>query len=587
MKQEVQDNESLVLEVSNHEEFDYSGLSKDELLEALKKLAKEPDVLKREDEVNKITSLYLNFYKEEEKEALAVFLADGGEKTGFEYRQSDSDRAFFDSKEKLKKYFKDYRSQRAEQLKSNLQKKRILLEKLRELANGDVKGVNFQKAREIQQSWKEAEPIQSADKNELYANYHGLMTIFYNNHNRLNDLRDLDRQKNKEEKENLCKQAEALLDEPVVNKALRKFNDVFEQYKFIGRAPEEVNEQLWERIKSVSQQLRDKREIVVKEFKEKLEKNYKVKEIILQHTKTYAEKSSDNISEWRLWTDEIKGIQEMWREAGQVLEVKAKDISKEFWSYNKAFFEAKSAFFSVLDGERETNLEKKKTLIKEVESLKENAELSLNDKIDKVKSIQANWKNIGQAPRKVNDSIFAEFRTLCNSFFDERELLRKEQDEEFKVNLGKKQEVITKLAKAKSVEEFEELTQAYQGIGYVPRDNKREIESSFKEACDVFLEQSKAEMDDKIFSELKHKVALASFGDLGEKEISRTIIKLRDRVSKIDNEVDVLETNLGFFTHSKQLESVKKDVDDKKESLSKERKEIQHQIRFLKNLETK
>ena len=57
---------------------------------------------------------------------------------------------------------------------------------------------------------------------------------------------------------------------------------------------------------------------------------------------------------------------------------------------------------------------KKQALIDEVNELKANESVSLNDKINKVKNVQARWKDLGQAPRKVNDSIFKEFRTLCN-----------------------------------------------------------------------------------------------------------------------------------------------------------------------------
>lgn len=584
-EEQVQVTENLELEETTQEEYDYSGHSKEQLFDVFKQLSKEPDVLKREKEVNEIAALYIAFYKEEEKQALAAFTADGSHKSDFEYNQPDNDRQFFEIYNTLKTRFKEARIQKKEQLTANLQKKRSLLEQLRTLVDGEVKGDNFAKAREIQTAWKAAEPIQSADRRELYANYNGLMTRFYNNHNILNELRDLDRQKNQEEKEELCAKAEALLDESVIKTASRKFNDIFEQYKVIGRAPEEVNEQLWERIKTVSNTLREKRNVSIEEFKVKLEKNYKAKQIVLEHFKPYAEKTSESISEWKNWTDEVKGIQELWKQAGQVAEEKAKEISQEFWSVNKAFFDAKGKFFESLDAQREANLVKKQALIEEVTALKADESQSLNDKINKVKNIQARWKDIGQAPRKVNDTIFADFRAICNSFFDERNAQKAEQEEAYKGNLEKKQQLITEIAEVSSVEDFQAKVAAYHEAGFVPMANKREIEKGFKTSCDTFLEKVKGDLSEKDFFELKYKTEFVSLGDNAGKEISRVIGKLRDKISKIDNEAATLNNNLAFFANSKQLDTIKKDVDAQIEAMTKEKEEIKGQIKYLRSLE--
>ncbi len=582
---QAQVTENLELEVTAQEEYDYTGYSKDQLFDSFKQLSKEADILKREKEVGEITSLYVAFYKEEEKEALNAFTADGTHKSDFEYNQPDNDRVFFELYNALKARFKEARIQKKEQLTANLQKKRSLLEELRLLVDGEVKGENFNKVRTIQTSWKAADPIQSSDRRELFANYNGLMTRFYNNHNILNELRDLDRKKNQEEKEELCIQAEALLEEKIIKTALRKFNDLFEQYKSIGRAPEETNEALWERIKVVSNLLREKRNVSIEEFKVKLEKNYNAKQIVLTHFRSYAEKSSENISEWKQWTDEVKGIQELWRQAGQVMEEKAKAISQEFWSINKAFFEAKGKFFDSLDAQREANLVKKQALLDEVNILKADESISLDDKINKVKNIQARWKDIGQAPRKVNDTIFADFRAICNSFFDERQAQKTAQDESYKGNLVIKQQLINEISELSSVEDFQAKVTSFHEAGFVPMANKRDIEKAFKSSCNEFLAKVKEDLPEKEFFELKYKTEFVLLGDDAGREISKVMAKLRDNISKIDNEVSTLSNNLAFFANSKQLETIKKDVDAQIEVMTKDKEEIKGQIKYLRSLE--
>ena len=110
--------------------------------------------------------------------------------------------------------------------------------------------------------------------------------------------------------------------------------------------------------------------------------------------------------------------------------------------------------------------------------------------------LQAEWKTIGFAPRKMNAKIFERFRSACDNFFHSKSEFFKQMRETLSLNL----EVKTKLAEeAEALKESTDWTSTsnklvalqkkWKETGPVPHKVSDAIWKRFNEACNYFFER--------------------------------------------------------------------------------------------------
>src|SRR6185312_17545525 len=78
------------------------------------------------------------------------------------------------------------------------------------------------------------------------------------------------------------------------------------------------------------------------------------------------------------------------------------------------FFDARKLHFDKLDEERGGNLKAKELLCEKVEAL---ADAPVEDALDVVKQLQAEWRTIGPAPKDVADDVWNRFRAACDKVY--------------------------------------------------------------------------------------------------------------------------------------------------------------------------
>ena len=71
--------------------------------------------------------------------------------------------------------------------------------------------------------------------------------------------------------------------------------------------------------------------------------------------------------------------------------------------------------FDKLDEERGANLKAKELLCEKVEAL---GDAPVDDAIDVVKKLQAEWRTVGPAPKDVADDVWNRFRAACDKIYD-------------------------------------------------------------------------------------------------------------------------------------------------------------------------
>lgn len=574
-------------EHENHEEeesLDLSEASKPELITALNEVKNEENVKAIDRVLREVKPRFDELYEIAKNEALQAFVSDGNEADAFVYNGDGEDKSFFALynllKTKRNKIYKDLENVKEQ----NLQRKEQILDQLREIIDGEESENSFNKVRELQSEWKKVGPVPGAQNKTLWANYNALLDRFYDNRSIYFELKDLDRKKNLESKQELCEKAEALAQAEDIKEAIIQLNELHEDYKHIGPVPKEEQEALWQRFKAASDTVYSRRKVYFDELKKQLEDNLEIKLKLIDEVKQFLTFDSDRITEWNNKTKEILEVQKKWEAIGGVPREKAKEINKEFWNSFKGFFANKNQFFKTLESQREENLEKKEEIIKQAEELKESEDFVST--ADKLKHLQSQWKEIGPVPEKARNETYAKFKAACDHFFERRRSQNKERNKEYDENLKLKQEVIDQINDATNVDEIDldlvyDLIDQYAGIGFVPKNAIKKIQRRFDEAISKVLENGS--LNEYDIGDLKGHIQRSRMRNSpgGEGKIRRKENSLKRKISTIENDINTYRTNMEFFAKSKTADKMKAEFDEKIEMAKQELKELRSQLRAL------
>ncbi len=572
-----------------HEELvgkDYTKYSKEDLVTAIQGLTK-IDSFKTQDAVLALINPIFSKIKGEERSgALEKFIADGGDKDGFDYHDELTEKyyaTFKYIKEKKTNYFKEQGKQKLE----NLEKANAALERLRELVDGKESTSSMNAIKELQTEWKTIGQVPAQHSKTLWANYNALMDRFYDNRSIYFELKELDRKKNHTLKSILCEKAESLEKEANLQKAINVLNELHDEYKHVGPVPRVSQENLWQRFKAASDKVYERRRVHYGEMKKDLEANLVVKLELCAKVQEFVSFDSDRITDWNKKTKEVLELQKQWDAVGGVPREKSKDVNKPFWAGFKKFFSNKNNFFKKLDGERGENLKRKEVLIEKAIALQDNTDW--NKTADALKALQNDWKEIGPVPEKKRNETYAKFKAACDAFFNNRRSQYKEEEKSYKVNLKLKNEICDKidaLAKEKSIDidQLTGLQQEWNEIGFVPKKNINSSHEKFEKALQAFIDASDMSEDEKAKFSLSVQInAMKGKPDAGRR-LEKKEFSIRRKVGSLENDIALWNNNLGFFANSKNADAVKKEFDDKINKATEELNKLKAQLKMIRSV---
>lgn len=564
--------------------IDYSAYSKIEFATLLKDLAKEPEVRTADNHLREIKPFLDDLRERERTEALKLFVVDGGSKEDFVFK-SDAYDLLIDGSIKLirdrkVKYLREAEAMRNE----NLIKKREVLNKIRELVDGEDSESSFHQFKHLQSDWKNVGPVPPSELKGLWASYHALVDRYYDHRSIYFELKELDRRKNLEAKNELCVRAEKLSEVKSIGVAVKELNDLHNEFKHIGPVPLEDKEVLWQRFKSFSDAVYSRRDNHVKEVNQKLNANLEVKQKLMHDILELSSFTSDKIKDWNAKTQEVLNLQKQWETSGPVARTKSKDTNKKFWTAFKTFFNNKSVFFKHLDEERQANLAKKRALIQQAIELKQSEDWEKT--ANKIKDLQKDWKEIGPVPEKLREKIFQEFKEVCDYFFDHRRHSFEKADREQEENLTKKEQICSELEgmiaeKSCDRDKMKQSVADFNDIGFVPK-RALNIRERFNKLVHDCIYGSALSADEK--ERLSVEVSLISLKNDPEAgmKIMHKEQTLRKRISKAENDIAVLRNNLEFFGRSKNSVKYKEEFNSKISEADTELRQLKAQLKILK-----
>lgn len=588
-----QNEDQLVIEEPLKEDeelndIDYSQLSKTELVNIVKDLTKVASFSKVDAVIKKVRPVFKSIRNREKAEALKKFIDEGGVKDDFDYKGDNEDHEFEATLQLIRKRRTTFLKEQEDLKNENLIKKNEILEKLRLLEDGEDTENSFAIFKQLQKEWKSIGPVPNALARGLWANYMALVDLYYDQRSIYFELKELDRRKNLEYKEELCQRAEKLLSIESIKDAVKELNELHNEFKHTGPVPREEKDKIWERFKAASDAVYAKRDEHMAALVETFKANLEEKKKLIEELKAFAQFESERIKEWNQKTKEILEFQKRWEAIGPVPRSQTKSINKEFWAVFKGFFSAKSSFFKKLDGERDQNLELKKELVNKAEAIKDSTDWE--NVSEEMKRLQVAWKEIGPVPEKQREKIYKEFKQACDYFFEKRREQFGKQDEEQSQNLDKKKEICDWLEKqvngnSGSEEDLKAQIDKFNAVGFVPRKAIKSIKARFDKAVEKYVASIPAlAITDK--ERLKMEVQLTGLRNApnGERIIHNKEQAIKTQIHKAENDLAILKNNLEFFGRSKNAEKLKGEFTEKLEVAADHLKDLKKQLKLLKTV---
>jgi len=200
----------------------------------------------------------------------------------------------------------------------------------------------------------------------------------------------------------------------------------------------------------------------------------------------------------------LRGLQALWKEVGPMPQRR----SKELWEQFKALCDQ---VYDKVKGVRAVEQEKfgevtkvKEALIAEAEALADSTDWAAT--AEKLKQLQAQWKQSGHLPRKQGDELWKRFRAACDKFFERRKPQLDARHDEEAANLAKKQALIAKAQAVankapddggwgKAIGTIKDLQREWKEIGFVPRRDADAVYKAFRAACDSLFAKRDASRD--------------------------------------------------------------------------------------------
>ena len=539
----------------------FAGKSKEELVELFARMIAERPVQTIRRDVEALKIAFYRLRRAEVEAMRRAFLEEGGAEEAFVP-------AVDGAEVRLKELFREYRRLRDEfiagleaEKEANLKIKQGIIEELKELV-GSEETLNhtFAKFRELQQRWKETGVVPQQHVKDLWETYNLHVENFYGFVKIDKELRDLDLKKNYEHKVALCEQAEALVLEPSVVEAFHKLQKLHDEWRETGPVAHEYKETLWERFKAASTRINKQHQEHFEALKAEQVKNLGLKTELCVAAEELSARPFTTRKEWNRAGDRLLEIQKTWKTIGFAPKKDNNRIYERFRTACDRFFEAKRRFYAGLKTEMDHNLQLKNELCEAAEALSSSEEWKATT--DELIALQARWKEIGAVPRRHADAVWKRFRAACDRFFERKSAHFATVDGEQEENLRRKCALLDEMAaadvKAGGFETIKEFQRRWGEIGFVPIKKKDALQKRYKAAVDRLFDELRGSERDRSMNRFREKVS--ALKGAGDKRMRSERERLYGKVRQLEQEIALLENNIGFFAKSKNAETLIADV---------------------------
>jgi uncharacterized coiled-coil protein SlyX len=547
--------------------------TKEQVVDRLREIQEE-DKGGDKNELDLLKQVFYRLHKAAQIAARNAFIEEGGAPEDW---RAEVDAA----EENFKAIMANIRQRRAEiaealekQKEENLERKLAIIERIKELATTPEEvSQNFDEFRQLQAQWKEVGVVPAERATEIWKTYQHYVEQVYDLLKLNSEAREYDFRKNLAAKERLIELAEKLVDEEDVVVAFNKLQGLHAEYKEIGPVAKELRDQIWERFKAASTVINKRHQEHFEAIKAREEENLQKKTALCEQVENIKLDELATFAQWEEKTKEVIALQAEWKTIGFASHKQNNLIFDRFRAACDQFFTAKAEFYRTIKDEQSENLEAKRKLVEEAESLQESTEWRRT--ADRLIEMQKQWKTIGAVPRKYSEQLWKRFTAACDKFFEARQAATADQRSEERENLAAKKSVIEQLKALvedtadATLDKVKELQAQWNEIGHVPFREKDRLFKEYRALADELYKRFGASQARRRLEGFQKSVRQAVAK--GESTLSRERERLLRVFEARKAEFQTYENNLNFLNAtSKSGNSLVAEMNRKVEKLREE-----------------
>ncbi len=582
-KQESLKNE-VQPEAEIQESQDYSEKSLNEILSLFEQMIQEGDQQKLYKNAEPIKA---GFYKVLRKEKIAsgVFVEPGmGEQTQNPFEEVE--KAFKDLYAQYKSSRANFNQEMQAKKEENLAEKTKIIEGIKELREkAEDMNHTLPAFRELQARWKATGNVPQENAREIWDQYNRAVEDFYDFLKLNKEYRDLDFKKNYEQKIELCKKAELLVEDKDAVKAFNELQKLHEEWKEIGPVSKENREEIWERFKAATSKVNKRHQDFFSNLKEEQKANLKAKTEICELAEAIAAEEVTDSNKWNALSKKMAALQTKWKSIGFAARKDNQKIYDRFRAACDKFYNAKRVFYTEFKNVMQENLKKKEELCIQAEQIKDTDDWKKGT--DQLINLQNVWKTIGPVARKQSDAVWKRFRAACDEFFDRKAKHFGAEGEKFEENLAAKKAVIEEIKNYTSngpesdKEALENFLSKWNSIGFVPFKEKDSLQKEFDSALNVHFSAIRDLDAEKKMGRIRRLISEAKNPGKSDRGIRTEREKLLNKFRKLETDIATLENNMGFFAKSKNADKLIEDIKAKIASGKEELKALEQKIKMI------
>lgn len=406
---------------------------------------------------------------------------------------------------------------------------------------------------------------------------------------------EAERKENLEKKLNIIEQlSEMANDTDNVNRHFPRFRELTQEYKTIVEVPPTDATDLYRNytaaVERFYDQLKVNKDLRDYDFKKNLEQ----KQLLISLAEKLLDETDVIIAFRRL-----QELHEKWRETGPVAKELREDIWAKFKDISAQINKRYQSYFEERKSKERENEEKKTAICERLEALDMDSLKSFADWDKTTRLIldaQEEWKKLGFASKKVNNTLFARFRKTCDLFFEKKAEFFKNVKDNYASNLEKKIALCEKAEALKdstdwkkTADELVNLQKEWKTVGTVDKKHSDVVWRRFLDACDYFFDQRKKatsgvrkteqanlkqkqdiiqqlkgleEATDAKEAAAKIKELVAAWGQVGHvpfKEKDKVYKAFHDIVNKLYDKFDVKETKAHMNNFAASIDEMSSD----------------------------
>ncbi|HYG17043.1 MAG TPA: DUF349 domain-containing protein [Bacteroidia bacterium] len=328
--------------------------------------------------------------------------------------------------------------------KKNLEHKIELCKKVGELSEEKSIKKSLILLNKYHEEWKNTGPVPREFSEEIWKRFKEASDLIYEQ--KRGEIAKLEevRKQNFELKTAICEKLD-LLTSTKPNKPkewidmTKQVNDLFDEWRKIGKVPREQNEIIWGRFRELRNRFFNEKNAFFRKLNAEKAENLRLKTEICE--KAEAVVASED---WQKTANTLKKLQEDWKKIGPVPEKVSDTVWKRFRAACDSFFNRKEEHFKGQKEEQQGNLDKKTELLTRLETLV-NSEAETEAAFAQARQIQKEWGEIGFVPFNAKKNIQDRFSEAMDKLYKK---LKRNPEEMSEARLKEHYEEISKLPDA-------------------------------------------------------------------------------------------------------------------------------------------